>query len=57
MFDIVHPEHYRGGVASRKNRYFVQKLFNKFRLSGGLQRSTVLTTPLRGDDHWKPQSQ
>jgi SAM-dependent methyltransferase len=52
MFDIVHPEHYRSGVESRKNRNIVQKLFNNFRLSGGMRRSTVLTTRLRGDDHW-----
>jgi SAM-dependent methyltransferase len=52
MFDIVHPEHYRSGVTRRKQGNFVQKFFNTMRLSGGLRRSTVLSTPLRGDDHW-----
>lgn len=52
MFDVIHPEHYRSGAARRKNGNFVQKFFNNFRLSGGVRRSTVLTTPLRGDDHW-----
>jgi hypothetical protein len=52
MFDIVHPEHYRTGVARRKNGNFLQRLFNDFRLSGGVRRSTVLSTPLQGDDHW-----
>jgi hypothetical protein len=52
MFDIVHPEHYRSGVMRRKHGNFLQKLFNKFRLSGGKQRSIVLTMPLHGDDHW-----
>jgi SAM-dependent methyltransferase len=56
MFDVVHPEHYRTGVARRKNGNFVQRLFNNFRLSGGLRRSTVLTTPLQGDDHWTSSS-
>lgn len=57
MFDIVHPEHYRTGVASRKNRNFVQKFFNTMRLSGGVRRSTVLDTQLRGDDHWTFRSE
>jgi len=52
MFDVVHPEHYRSGVARRKQGNFVRKFLNDFRLSGGKRRSTVLTTPLRGDDHW-----
>ena len=56
LFDIVHPEHYRNGTARRKNGNIVQKLFNNFRLSGGVRRSTVLTTPLRGDDHWDASS-
>ena len=56
MFDIVHPEHYRTGVARRKHGNFVQRFFNNFRLSGGMRRSTVLTTPLRGDDHWDASS-
>jgi SAM-dependent methyltransferase len=55
MFDIVHPEHYRTGVARRKNGNVVQRFFNNFRLSGGVKRSTVLTTQLRGDDHWSSQ--
>jgi SAM-dependent methyltransferase len=56
LFDIVHPEHYRTSTARRKNGNIVQKLFNNFRLSGGMRRSTVLTTPLRGDDHWDASS-
>lgn len=56
MFDIVHPEHYRSGVRSRKHGNFVQKFFNKFRLSGGKRRSIVLSTPLRGDDHWNSRT-
>lgn len=56
MFDIVHPEHYRTGTARRKNGNIVQRLFNHFRLSGGVRRSTVLTTFLRGDDHWDRSS-
>jgi len=56
MFDLVHPEHYRTGVARRKNGNLLQRLFNNYRLSGGVRRSTVLTTPLRGDDHWASSS-
>ncbi len=56
MFDVVHPEHYRSGVERRKNANFLQRLFNNFRLSGGVRRSTVLTTPLHGDDHWVSSS-
>jgi SAM-dependent methyltransferase len=56
MFDVVHPEHYRTGTARRKNGNIVQRVFNHFRLSGGVRRSTVLTTPLRGDDHWDRSS-
>jgi SAM-dependent methyltransferase len=52
MFDVVHPEHYRAGVGRCKNGLAVQRLINHFRLSGGVRRSTVLETPLRGDDHW-----
>jgi hypothetical protein len=57
MFDIVHPEHYRTGVARRKQGNFVQKFFNNMRLSGGVRRSTVLNTPLSGDDHWTFRSE
>lgn len=56
MFDVVHPEHYRSGVARRKNGNVVQRIVNSFRLSGGRRRSTVLTTPLQGDDHWDSSS-
>jgi SAM-dependent methyltransferase len=56
MFDVVHPELYRSGVARRKNGNVVQKFFNRFRLSGGTRRSTVLGTPLRGDDRWERRS-
>ena len=56
MFDIIHPEHYRSGVVRRKHGNFVQRFFNNFRLSGGRQRSLVLTTALHGDDHWKSKS-
>lgn len=54
MFDVVHPEQYRGAMRRLKNGLAVQKLFNYFRLSGGRRRSRVLSTPVRGDDHWKP---
>jgi hypothetical protein len=56
MFDIIHPEHYRSGVVRRKHGNFAQRFLNKFRLSGGKQRSVVLTTPLRGDDHWNSKA-
>jgi SAM-dependent methyltransferase len=52
MFDIVHPEQYRGKVRRLKNGYVVQKVFNFFRLSGGRRRSTVLSTEILGDEHW-----
>ncbi len=52
MFDIVHPEQYRGKVSRLKNGYVAQKALNFFRLSGGSRRSTVLSTEIRGDEHW-----
>ena len=52
MFDIVHPEHYRGKVSRLKNGYVAQKALNFFRLSGGARRSTVLSTEIQGDEHW-----
>jgi SAM-dependent methyltransferase len=55
MFDVVHPEQYRGKVSSLKNGLAIQRLYNHFRLSGGIRRSTVLSSPVSGDDHWKPR--
>jgi SAM-dependent methyltransferase len=52
MFDLVHPEQYRGKVNRLKNGLAIQKLFNYFRLSGGVRRSTVLSAPLNGDSYW-----
>lgn len=51
---IVYLEQYRGARCHLKNGFAVQKLLNYFRLSGGVRRSSVLSTPVRGDDQWKP---
>jgi len=50
---VTPPE---SGVVRRKHGNFAQRFLNKFRLSGGKQRSVVLTTPLRGDDHWNSKA-
>jgi SAM-dependent methyltransferase len=53
MFDIVHPELFRGKVSRLKNGNVLQKLWNRFRLSGDEPRGKVLETPLRGDEDWQ----
>lgn len=53
MFDLVHPELFRGKVARLKNGNIVQKLLNAFRQSGGEPRSRALETPLSGDESWQ----
>jgi SAM-dependent methyltransferase len=53
MFDLVHPEVFRGKVARLKNGNVVQKLFNAFRQSAGEPRSRILETPLWGDENWQ----
>lgn len=60
MFDLVHPELFRGKVARLKNGNIFQKLLNAFRQSAGAPRAQALETPLHGDEHWhrdaKPKS-
>jgi len=53
MFDLVHPELFRGKVARLKNGNIVQKLLNRFRRSAGEPRSRALETPLWGDESWR----
>ena len=53
MFDLVHPELFRGKVARLKNGNIVQKLLNAFRQSAGESRARALETPLHGDDNWQ----
>jgi SAM-dependent methyltransferase len=53
MFDLVHPELFRGKVNKLKNGNFVQRLWNTFRLSAGEPRAKVLERPLWGDEDWK----
>jgi hypothetical protein len=52
VFDVVHPDHCRGKARRLKSRYVVQKVFNFFRLSGGMRRSAVLSTEILGDERW-----
>lgn len=53
IFDIVHPELFRGKVARLKNGNIVQRLFNAFRQSAGQSRARTLETPLWGDENWQ----
>lgn len=53
MFDLVHPELFRGKVARLKNGNIIQKLFNAFRHSAGEPRARTLETPLYGDESWQ----
>jgi SAM-dependent methyltransferase len=53
MFDLVHPELFRGKVARLKNGNGVQKLLNAFRRSAGEPRGRALETPLWGDENWR----
>jgi hypothetical protein len=41
-------------VSRLKNGNLLQKLWNRFRLSGDEPRGKVLETPLRGDEDWQP---
>jgi len=52
MFDLVHPELFRGKAARLKNGNAVQKLLNRFRRSAGAPRAQVYETPLHGDENW-----
>ena len=54
MFDLVHPELFRGKVARLKNGNVVQKLLNAFRRSAGEPRGRALEMPLWGDESWRP---
>lgn len=56
MFDIVHPELFRGKVNKLKNGNILQKMYNRFRLSGDEPRTKVLETGLWGDEHWQPRN-
>ena len=53
MFDLIHPELFRGKVARLKNGNIVQKLFNAFRQSADEPRARTLETPLWGDENWQ----
>jgi SAM-dependent methyltransferase len=53
MFDLIHPELFRGKVARLKNGNIVQKLLNAFRRSAGEPRARALETPLYGDESWR----
>lgn len=53
MFDLVHPELFRGKVSRLKNGNIVQKLLNRFRQSAGEPRGRILETPLWGDEDWQ----
>ena len=53
MFDLIHPELFRGKVARLKNGNFVQKFLNRFRHSAGEPRARVFETPLYGDESWR----
>ena len=53
MFDLVHPELFRGKVAQLKNGNIVQKILNAFRQSAGEPRRRALETPLSGDRSWQ----
>jgi SAM-dependent methyltransferase len=60
MFDLIHPELFRGKVARLRNGNIFQKLLNAFRQSAGAPRAQALETPLHGDESWhrdaKPKS-
>lgn len=53
MFDLVHPELFRGKAAKLKNGNIVQKFLNRFRQSAGQPRAQVFETPLHGDESWR----
>ncbi len=53
MFDLIHPELFRGKVARLKNGNFVQRFLNRFRQSAGEPRARVFETPLYGDESWR----
>jgi cyclopropane fatty-acyl-phospholipid synthase-like methyltransferase len=60
MFDLVHPELFRGKAARLKNGNIVQKVLNRFRQSARAPRAQAFETPLHGDESWhrdgKPNS-
>ena len=60
MFDLVHPELFRGKVARLKHGNIAQKLLNRFRHSADAPRAGVFETSLHGDESWqrdaKPKS-
>jgi SAM-dependent methyltransferase len=56
MFDVVHPELFRGKVWRLKNGNVVNRLLNRFRTSGGRPRGAVLSHHLNGDDHFQHSS-
>ena len=53
MFDLVHPEAFRGKAARLKNGNAVQKLLNRYRLAAGMPRRQAFETPLHGDEGWR----
>ncbi len=57
MFDLIHPELFRGKVARLKNGNVFQKILNAFRRSGGESRAQVLQTSLYGDESWRRDDQ
>ena len=52
MFDLIHPELFRGKVARLKNGNVFQKFLNTFRQSAGAPRARALETSLYGDESW-----
>ncbi len=60
MFDLIHPELFRGKVARLKNGNVLQKFLNGFRLAAGEPRARAFETSLYGDENWhrdaKPKS-
>ena len=53
MFDLIHPELFRGKAARLKHGNIVQKLLNRFRLAAGEPRAGVFERPLWGDENWQ----
>ena len=53
MFDLVHPELFRGKVARLKHGNIIQKVLNRFRQSADAPRAQVFETPLHGDESWQ----
>jgi len=60
MFDLVHPELFRGKAPRLKHGNVVQKVLNRFRRSADVPRAQVFETPLYRDEGWhrdaKPKS-